>query len=441
MLYIYYMKIKIFLLSFLFLSPLFTQAQITVVRVKDGHVYLDTSSAAPAPRKGDLFKVILSSEKLTNPKTGKELGLLYNYSPEGTITEVQPLYAVGKLPSLAGVEIGQEAVLERTTAAAEKTSAAEVTPEPAAAQHKKISYEPVEQEIISLSSADITAPGDDNVITLSTKGEITVWHRRGEKLEQALSYQLPAGKTPLTLSAAPLRQRPTAEIFATVYDANLARVSTLVLAYENNAWTVLDTLPYFVKEIGCGADKKIWAQRAFILGDRPGNAREVLFEKEKFTVTAASLSTQHNWLTGLNLFPAGQEDPSLLYTTSHGRIRLNLPNGKTAENKGFTVGAPNRVKYKQDIVKFYPSLQVVQSQGRTQAVAVENTAKLGLLSSAFGQYDNGKIHFLSLEKGRLAVTDTVTLDGFAYDTACSQTAVLSAEVLPDGQSSVVEILK
>ena len=73
--------------------------------------------------------------------------------------------------------------------------------------------------------------------------------------------------------------------------------------------------------------------------------------------------------------------------------------------------------------------------------AVENTAKMGLLSDTFGQYQSGKIHFLTFEKGRLNITDTVELDGFVYDTACTNTTVLTAEVLPDGNSSVVEISK
>jgi hypothetical protein len=92
-------------------------------------------------------------------------------------------------------------------------------------------------------------------------------------------------------------------------------------------------------------------------------------------------------------------------------------------------------------VKFYPSLQVFGPAGDATVAAVENTSKLGLLSETFGQYQSGKIHFLTFEKGRLSLQDTVNLDGVVYDTACSDRAVLAAEVLPDGSSSVVEIFK
>lgn len=440
MVYLYYMKIKTLLLAFLFFSPLLAQAQVTVVRVQNNQIYLDTSTVQTPVQKGDTFKVILSSEKLTNPKTGKELGLLYNYSPEGVITEVQPLYAVGKLPSDAGVQIGQEALIEKAPAVHAAPAAATQKTAPASL-HKKITYEPVAQEIISISSAHVTGPKADNIITLSTKGQITVWNRKGEQLEEALSYQLPAGKTPLTLSAVPLRNKESAEIFVSVYDEHLARISTLILAYENGQWNTLDTLPYFVKETGCGDQKTVWLQRAFISGTRPGNARNLIYQDGKFTAADQTLATQRNWIEGLNLFPAGQNgEEYLIYTTSTGRVKLELPHGKTTEFKEFSVGSPNRVKYKQEIVKFYPSLQVVNTQGRTQAAVVENTTKFGLLSGTFGQYESGKIHFLSYDKGRLAKTDTVSLDGFVYDTACSGAAVLSAEVLSDGQSSVVEIL-
>ena len=103
--------------------------------------------------------------------------------------------------------------------------------------------------------------------------------------------------------------------------------------------------------------------------------------------------------------------------------------------------APNRVKYKQEILKFYPSVQVFGPEGRATLAAVENISKLGILSDTFGQYKSSKIHFLAFEKGRLSVTDTVELDGVVYDTACTDRAILAAEVLPDGNSSVVEIFK
>ena len=445
MVYIYYMKITHLLLALLVTLPLIAQAQVTVVRIQNHQIYLDTSTLKTPVNRGDSFKVILSSEKLTNPKTGKDLGLVYNYSPVGVITEVQPLYAIGKLPSEAGVEIGQEALFVQAAQPKPQVAATPqtATPEqPKAALHKKISYQPVEQEIVSLSSADITAPGAENIITLSTKGRISVWNRNKEELKEALSYQLPSGRTPLALSAVPLRGKGTAEIFATVYDDRLARVSTVVLSYENGQWATLDTLPYFVKEIGCGSEKTLWMQKAFVSSTRPGNAHNVVYQNGKFVAGTQELATQHTWLMGDNRFPFAENNSlQLIYTTSAGRIKLELPRGKTTEYKDFSVGSPNRVKYKQEIVKFYPSLQVVESQGKPLVAAAENTTKYGLLSSAFGQYESGKIHFLSFEKGRLTLQDTVALDGFVYDTACSSGAVLTAEVLPDGQSSVVEFLK
>ena len=48
---------------------------------------------------------------------------------------------------------------------------------------------------------------------------------------------------------------------------------------------------------------------------------------------------------------------------------------------------------------------------------------------------------MDYQKGRLQIIDTVELSGVLYDTACTDKAVLTAEVLPDGTSSIVEILK
>lgn len=436
MVYMYYMKINTaFLLSILFFIPVLCPAQLTVVRVDGQKVYIDTSVLNRNVSKGETFKIILSSERLVNPKTGKDLGPLYTYSPEGKITEVQPMYAVGELPKGTKAAVGQEAVLEPL--AAEEPAAETVkTQDAKPSSIRKTTFAPVEQEIVSLSTAAVTAPKAENIITLSKKGQLTVWTPAGDKLEQNLSFQIPSGKTPLTVSAYPAQNTQTADIFVTVYDASREKISTLVLSNQNGRLTQTDTLPYFVKELGCGAEKTLWAQKPFVSGAKPGNARKLAYQNGKFVLTGDTLNTGRNWLTGVN-----EADGSLVITAQNGVIRRTSPDGKKAESKSLFASAPNRVKYKQEILKFYPSVQVFGPADNRVYAAVENTAKLGLLSDTFGQYQSGKIHFMSFEKGRLKITDTAETDGFIYDTACSARAVLAAEVLPDGTSSVVEFFK
>ena len=106
----------------------------------------------------------------------------------------------------------------------------------------------------------------------------------------------------------PLRGKNTAEIFATVYDDRLARVSTVVLSYENGQWATLDTLPYFVKEIGCGSEKTLWMQKAFVSSTRPGNAHNVVYQDGKFVAGTQKLATQHTWLMGDNRFPFAENN-------------------------------------------------------------------------------------------------------------------------------------
>lgn len=432
----YYMKINTaFLLSVLFFIPALCPAQLTVVRVDGQKVYIDTSVLNRSVSKGETFKIILSSERLVNPKTGKDLGPLYTYSPEGKITEVQPMYAVGELPKGTKAAVGLEAVLEPL--AAEEPAAKTVkTQDAKPSSVRKTTYAPVEQEIVSLSTAAVTAPEAENIVTLSKKGQLTVWTPAGDKLEQNLSFQIPAGKTPLTVSAYPAQNAQTADIFVTVYDASREKISTLVLSNQNGRLTQTDTLPYFVKELGCGAEKMLWAQKPFVSGAKPGNARKLAYQNGKFVLTGDTLNTGRNWLTGVN-----EADGSLVITAQNGVIRRTSPDGKKAESKSLFASAPNRVKYKQEILKFYPSVQVFGPADNRVYAAVENTAKLGLLSDTFGQYQSGKIHFMSFEKGRLNITDTAETDGFMYDTACSARAVLAAKVLPDGTSSVVEFFK
>lgn len=440
MVYNYYMKkISYGLLAFLFCS-LFSSlfAQVTVVRVEGNKIFMDTSSV-PTVRKGDTFKVILSSEKLTNPKTGKELGVVQNYSPEGKITEVQPLYAVGTLSEKTKVTVGQEVVLNSAApATADETPAKEA----AVSTHALTRYNPVAQEIISLTEANF-AGNDHAIVTLSDKNKVTVWKRGENKnLEEVFSYALPSTKKGITLSAKDVKGTGSDQLFVSVYDQARQSITTLVLEVKDNAFSQTDTMPYFVKELGCGSQKTLWAQRPFVSGNNPGNAKQVIYKKNSFTVDKQSLSTQHNWLTGVNLYPVQNEKyENFIYTSSTGKLRMVLENGKRTDSADSFSSTPNRISYKHEIVRFYPSLQVFGPYGNAQIAAVENTAKIGMLSDTFGQYQDGKIHWLAYEQGRLQIKETNDMNGILYDTACTDSAVLTAEVLTDGTSTVVELLK
>lgn len=410
-----------------------------VVRVAGKNVYLDTSSLDRKVNVGDSFKIILSAERLVNPKTGKDLGPLYNYSAEGKITEVQPLYAVGTLPEALPVTVGQEAVLQEKPAPAKEAAAApQNTPTPSS--KNKLVYAPTNQVIISLSEGPVLAEYTQNIITLSDSGLVTVWTRAKETLRENITYQLPSLQKPLSVSAAKLSRAEKADIFVSYFDARQNRIFTSILQEQDNQLKEIASIPYYVKEHGCADKKELWAQRAFVSGAYPGSARKLIYENNQFVPSAQTYTTQRNWLPSAVWFPVEQsQTENFIYTSSGGKIVLTLENGKQAESKDLFAASPNRVKYKQEVVKFYPSLQVFGTAGNATIVGVENTSKLGILSSTFGQYKNGKIHFLAYEKGRLNIKDSLEFDGVIYDTACTANTLLTAEVLPNGTSSVVEI--
>ncbi len=413
-------------------------AQMSVVKIDGKKIYLDTSEEKTAPTKGSTFKIILSSETLINSK-GKNLGEIYKYSDVGTITEVQPMYAIGELKDAKDVKVGQQAVFEEIKPVLPAAVREEETPK---STRPKTVYQPIEQTVISITQADVTAPGAQNIVTLGDNNQVWVLSR-GEKesLKQEIVYTLPADKKGIAVSAAPVKEG-LAQIFVAVYIEGRQTIQTLVLENKNGTLTNTATLPYFVKELGCGADKKVWGQRPFIVDATPGDAREIVFEKGKFVASGAKFKTRRNWLEGLNYFPIeNAKENNLIFTASNGVLRIILDNGKRSESKDLFGSSPLRLQYKQEILKFYPSIQVFGQPGKATVAAVENGTKFGLLSETFGQYQSGKVHFLDYEKGRFQVTDTVELDGVLYDTACTDKAILTAEVLSDGTSTVVEILK
>ncbi len=412
--------------------------QAVVVKQNGDKIYLDTSSLSDAVHTGDIFKIITKSEPLINPKTGKNLGEVYEYSAPGTITEVQPLYAIGEIKNAPAFPIGAQAVLQT---AQEKA----VQPAKKDAAGKNVSsravftYEPIEQVIVGISEGNITTP--NQIVTLSDKGQITVFSAQKDKLTLVLTAALPSGSKPIALSVADIKNTGSSQIFASFYNLSRKTIQTAVLENEAGALKTTDTLNFFVKEVGCAPQKTLWGQTPFVLGERPGNARKVIFDGQKWQLDKQDVNTRRQWLTNLNFYPYEKEQEGLVYISSNGAVRMQIGEERWASSKSLFASTPNRVKYKQEAVKFYPSLQIYTHENAPVVTAVQNTAKLGLLADLFGQYKEGKIHFLSLEKGRLVISDTVELDGYVYATACTQDAILTAEVLEDGFSSVKAIAK
>ena len=201
-------------------------------------------------------------------------------------------------------------------------------------------------------------------------------------------------------------------------------------------------MPYFVKEIGCDDEKEIYAQKPFINGTRPGDAHELDYDKGRFKLDDDSFSTRGNWLTGINRYEIQNKDTdNFIYTASNGYLRMRLANGKFTQSPDLFATAPNRVKYKQEIVAFYPSLQVYGPEGRATVAGIQNTTRFGLLSEQFGQYNGGKLHFLTYENGAFTVAETVDLKGFAYDTSCTAQGILVPQVMPGGQTILTEIYR
>lgn len=454
MLYHYYMKInfKLLLSAFLMVSLIpGALAQVTVVKLDGQKIYLDTTELNRNVAVGDSFKIITGQEKLTNPKTGKDLGLLYHYSPEGKIIEVQPMYAVGELPQKGDYSVGQQAVIESPLQAAsvsvintETTTKTEnAAPQKTLVANRKIkTYPVIAREVISAVKADLNALPGQEIAVADAKGNLVLYTEQNNTLTQVAEYKLSGGKQFLSLSAKDVMGTGLAQLFAAVYSSKDQRISTLVFEATDNEFKEISSIPYFAKELGCGHNKKIYVQKPFTSGAKAGDVRELDYKKGRFSAGKKVTSSRGNWLTGLNYFPLeNNKENNLVYTASNGRLRLRLDNGKYADSPALFATAPNRVKYKQEIISFYPSVQAYNSNGRAVLAAVENETEFGILSESFGSYKSGKIHFLTYENGVLDVRETVDLNGFLYDTNCTDLGILAPQIVSGGQTVLTEIYR
>lgn len=452
MLYHYYMKISFKLLLCAALAAVVSPcvlAQVSVVKQDGAKIYLDISDFNRNVSVGDSFKIITATEKLVNPKTGKELGDVYHYSPEGRIVEVQPLYAVGELPHAAQYTLGQEAIITperqvapQPAATADGSATQNAPAEQPVSNRKMKKYPLLEREVISAVEADLNALPGEEIALVDRTGTLQLYSPEGSELRLRAEHKLSTGKKPLALSAADLTGAGQAQLFATVYDENKAQISTQVYEVTDNEFKLVATLPYFVKEMGCAEQKKLYAQKPFTGGTKAGDSRLLQYKNGKFQLGEKAFSTRGSWLSGMNFYPVqSAQEANVLSTLKNGRIRLTLHNGKPAESPALFAGAANRVKYKQDIIPFYPSLQAYGPAGRATLAGVENVGKLGLLSEQFGQYSSSKIHFLTYENGVLDVQETLPLNGFVYDTSCTARGILVPQVVSGGQTILTEIYR
>ena len=448
MVYHYYMKInlKLLLVGLFIVSFLpCLHAQVTVVKQDGSKIYLDTSDFNRKVAIGDTFKIITSQEKLTNPKTGKDLGTVNHYSPEGKIIEVQPLYAIGQISGKAQYTVGQEAVIEFAAAPTAPGAAATTSAQPAPAaisNRNQKTYNVLEREIISAVQADLAALPGDEIAAVDTNGNLILYTAETNVLKELATYKLPSGYKPVTLSAKDLMGNEYAQLFVVGYKENERKISTFVLTVQENEFKQEAILPYFVKEIGCDESKKIYAQKPFISGKKPGNAHVLIYEKGRFKLAKDSFSTRHNWLTGINKYAIqNEETDNFIYTASNGHLRMRMANGKFIESPDLFARAPNRVKYKQEILSFYPSLEVYGPKGHATLAGIENTTKFGLLSEQFGQYNGGKMHFLTYGNGALTLQETLDLQGFAYDMNCTERGILVPQVISGEQTILTEIYR
>lgn len=456
MIYIHYMKINLFRLFFplvlaAFAAPLAAEQTVTLVKQEGNLVYLDTTPLKRNVTKGDSFKLITSKQKLSNPKTGADLGFIYKYSPEGTITEVQPRYAVGTLSEPGDYKTGSEAVIEAAAAPVADVivplpGIAEINIQAPKAQKSSkqiIVYEVAGQTLIGVAQADVMGNAGEQLVTLSNTGQVSVFAKEFDGLTPLLTFSIGGSKTPLAISAKDLKKTGKAQIFVSFFDEKKDDVYTQVWEVRHyRRAEKLATLNYFVKEQGCGTDKELYAQKAFVNGRTPGNGRELEYEDGRFKTDDDSFKTHGRWLSGVAEYDLESDgSDNFIYTEPDGSLVASLKNGSKSRTQDLFAGAPNRVKYKQNTVTFYPSVYAYGPDGAATVAALENVAKKGLLSNQFAQYQSGKLHFLTLQKGKWSAVDTVELDGYAYDIACTNASILVPEVNADGSSRIVEILK
>ncbi len=395
-------------------------AQTALIVKQDGpKVYLDISELTKKPKVNDTFTVTFWGGELKNPKTGKVLGKTIERRINGTITAVEELFAVGSI-----TDFNKQDKLESLEA--DIKILPQVAPQAAAPQVQQNTLTPLWQsnpldgEILAFTAGDIMGLGTTNLI-LAYEDNNIVTYTLEDKLNKVAEFKLSPLNKIISIDNADLNGNNKAEIFVSYFDTAKNHFNTAVYEFENNNFVEKATIRGLVKGIApYNKERVLYTQNINSMsGKFKALTPAVLVYKDgKYQAGEQLKAYKFDSIYGFNLAKFDGDKEQVIYTQPSGKLRLQF------ERKGSYINSPsdfnfastpNRVKFDNEVLKFYSSLALYDGDGGVIVAGLENKAKLGLLSSTFGSYQSGKLVLLKWDGSSLQKYNEAPLGGYTVD--------------------------
>ena len=406
-------------LTLLFAVFVFTSVQIfaqpaLIVKQEGPKVYLDISELTDRPKANDTFTVTFWGGELKNPKTGKVLGKTIERRLNGKITTVEELFAVGNIADFNKQDKleGLEANITTSLQLEQNVQQNNLNPiwQSAALDGKTLAF----------TAGNIIGNGESNLVLANEDNNVIVYNLQDNKLNKISEFKFNPMYKIISLDNGDLNGNNKAEIFISYFDTIKEHFNTAVYEF-NDTWAERATIRGFVKGIApYNKERILYTQN---INNTSGKMKfltpaVLVYKDGKYQAGEQLKAYKFNSIYGFNSAKFEDDKEQVIYTQPSGKLRLQFEKNSSYINSPADLNfasTPNRIKFNNEIIKFYSSLALYEADGGVIVAGLENKAKLGLLSSTFGSYQSGKLVLLKWDGSSLQKYNEAPLGGYTVD--------------------------
>ena len=284
-----------------------------VVRVDSSGVFLDITQSSVAAKTGAGFAVYTEGDEIANPVTGVNLGKVRVTIASGTVTEVTPRYAVGRLDwQKSEVKPGQFFKWQ------------DQVPMPSA---DKVVWQsdPLDYSAVALALGGFSAAGAGE-IAVASQDTVRVYVFGATGMPEERFVYKPGGMYRiLSLDAADLRGKNRDQLFVSVYDAFTGAFQTIVLEAGDKLQRTA-TLGWLSRAVSLpDGTKRLYGQQFFSTGElRRSQVRRVVYTEGSYSLDGNRLKMREpGSLYGLAILDEAAGEPTALaYIADSGQLKI-----------------------------------------------------------------------------------------------------------------------
>lgn len=423
-----------------------------IVKQSGTRVYIDTTEYTGEISRNEYFE-IFQEEALVNKKTGKSLGMVENQIVDGKIVEVKKNYAIGRLRKDVQIvdeyklrlfdepeiEITDDELFADTPLIINKESAIIF-------RSQAIKGKIIDIDFINVELADKTEKG---MIALYENGDIGVFtlSQTAEKQIVDLVYSTAIGnfKQPIALEVYNENPKAPTYVLVTFLDTTKNKMRTEIYNYMNGALDKEDEINYMVRSTYTKGKKTYYGQAVLNYDKfRVGPIFEMTEKNGNFSFINKPITWHKlDLLFGFNKIDIDSEEkgPEFLITTENFRIRAQYEDKKiyVESLRGFG-RTPNRIKWGEEIIRFFSNIPVVEKNGRNYVMGIANKVKRGVLTEKFARYKNSKLYILGWEDSNFKERNNLELGGYVYNIRAGEIlgnkVILAPVILSTGKTKI-----